>query len=210
MKWVELMMNMIFLGDPMMNVRLMLAAIISATVMTIGVSHAVAADGTWGDSSVDGNWSDSTKWVSGTIADGADYTATFDLPITATPGLALTVTLDGNRTIGNIFINSYDLDDPVQSLTLNGSGVLTMSQTDTTRPQLNIAPYGSGSRNYGDISAVIDGCDGLQKVGAGCITLSGQSTFTGGFEMKQRYHVYRRRLYARRRRQPCQRSLGCG
>ena len=168
----------------MMNVRLMLAEIISAMVMAIGVSPAVAADGTWGDSSVDGNWSDSTKWVSGTIADGADYTATFDLPTIGVAESPLTVTVDSNRTIGNITVNNLDTADPVKEIAIEGSGVLTMSRTDATRLQLNIAPGGSGSRNYGDISAVIGGSDGLQKVGDGCITLSGQNTFTGGYAMK--------------------------
>ncbi|MCX7002076.1 MAG: autotransporter-associated beta strand repeat-containing protein [bacterium] len=52
-----------------------------------------AVNGTW-NGATGGNWSDTTKWSGGTVADGADFTATF-----STGG---NVTVDTARTIGNI------------------------------------------------------------------------------------------------------------
>ena len=69
-----------------------------------GVTAAQASDGTWTNGG--GVWSNTSGWASGTVADGATFTATFSGPPT---GLAAdaTVTNDTPRTIGNLwFTNS--------------------------------------------------------------------------------------------------------
>src|SRR5688572_18049471 len=79
--------------------RGILRAAVAAAVLGVSplVPSAQADNGTW-NSNTDGNWSDSTKWLNGIVADGAGFTANFVFNITATR----TVTLDANRTIGNL------------------------------------------------------------------------------------------------------------
>src|SRR5437016_6248205 len=58
-----------------------------------------AASGQWiTDAGGTQNWGTATNWSGGTIADGADNTATFDKGISA----SRTVTLNTSRTIGNL------------------------------------------------------------------------------------------------------------
>src|SRR5256885_1769123 len=83
---------------------------------------AAAADGNWNNVN-GGNWSDVANWTGGVVADGAGGTATF-----ATPNLTqlVTVSLDTNRTIGNLTFgnptNSFGwLLDGFNTLTLQTS-----------------------------------------------------------------------------------------
>src|SRR5689334_16803203 len=75
--------------------RLLAAALVAAGLLP---AVAAAADGIWNNVN-GGNWSDAASWAGNVIADGAGSTATF-----ATPNLTqlTTVTLDTNRTIGNV------------------------------------------------------------------------------------------------------------
>ena len=57
-----------------------------------------AASGSWAYDS-NGNWSDTTKWVGGLVANGVDSTANFTIDVSPGDG---NVTLDTNRTIGNL------------------------------------------------------------------------------------------------------------
>ena len=120
------------------------------------------ADGIW---AVDGNgnWSDTTKWVSGTIAYGADKTATFPDIITA----ARTVTLDQPVTIGNL-----DFQDWSHNPTLAGSD-LTLDVT-SGKPVIS-NPYAPLV-----ITSAVVSNDGLSKSGIGNLTLSKMAnTLTG-------------------------------
>jgi fibronectin-binding autotransporter adhesin len=142
---------------------------VAAIVVMVG-SFAQAADGTW--NGITGNWSDNTTpggvWTNGIPADGADFTANFTgINITATK----TNTLDSNRTIGNITFT--DATTASHDLTINGANVLTLDRTDATKPTINVI-----SRTL-TISSKISGSDGLQKIGAGTLSLSGNNDYTG-------------------------------
>ena len=70
--------------------RLLIAASLMSSVA------AVAADGTWTQTTTGGLWSDIANWSAGTIADGSGFTANFStLDLTA----ANTVQLDSARTL---------------------------------------------------------------------------------------------------------------
>lgn len=72
-------------------------ALAGSVLALLANQSAQAAAGSWA-AAVDGNWSDSTKWTSGTIANAATFTASFNVAGTGT----YTVTLDSSRTIGSI------------------------------------------------------------------------------------------------------------
>jgi fibronectin-binding autotransporter adhesin len=83
----------------------------------------VADNGTYTNGN--GAWSTAGNWQVGTIADGADYTATFRGPGNA----SYTVTNDGPRTIGNITVNHYN-DGYSFTITTNGlNDAITLETT---------------------------------------------------------------------------------
>ena len=137
--------------------------LVGALLLAAGPT-AFAADGIW-SADVDGNWSDIANWNSGAgpVADGADFTATFDDVITDDR----TVTLDTLRTIGNITFN-----DTSHHLTISGGNTLTLDTTGGT-PTINVAD------EVLTISSVIAGNDGLLKSGNGEFRPRGANTFTG-------------------------------
>src|SRR5512144_2756199 len=90
--------------------------------LTIAALTALGVDGTW-TSLTSGNWSDTGKWASGVVADGegaiANLTANFTNPIT--------ITLDGNRTVGTLNYNDSGGNPDVVNLTLShATSVLTL------------------------------------------------------------------------------------
>ncbi|HSH93613.1 MAG TPA: autotransporter-associated beta strand repeat-containing protein, partial [Roseimicrobium sp.] len=123
-----------------------------------------AATGTWaGDAA--GNWSDTTKWTSGTLADGATFTANLTFNITA----ARTVTLDSARTIGTV--NIGDLTTTSSSFTLAlGANNLTFSNGGSA------AVLAQNSTSNGD---TISGASGGKLVIAGNGTLNVTNAASG-------------------------------
>lgn len=136
--------------------------------LALGVPTLHAADGIWNGTA--GNWSSGAIWSGATVADGIDSTAFFTAEITTNQ----TVTVDSNRTIGNIIFT--DGTTASNNLTLAAGGILTLD-TSTGSPTLNVT---QGSRLL-TISATIAGSDGFIKSGAGRIFLNatGGNTFSG-------------------------------
>lgn len=124
------------------------------------------ANGIW-TSATNGNWETFANWQSNTIASGEDSTATFN------GAAGTTVTLNANRTIGN-------LDFSVADYTINGNATLTLATTSGI-PAITVA----GGRTA-SIPARMTGSAGFEKLGAGTLTLpsdgmsgSPVNTFTG-------------------------------
>ena len=116
-----------------------------------------------------GNWDDPAVWVDGTNANGVDATASFTgVDIAADQ----TITLNGSRTIGNIVFT--DATTSSHNLTISGADTLTLDLASGT-PVINVT---QGDRTL-ILSSAVAGSDGLQKGGAGLLTLSGTNTFTG-------------------------------
>lgn len=90
--------------------------------------HLKAANGTW-SSTADGAWSNTANWTSGTIADGAGFTAFFnnvDLTLTNK-----TITLDSSRVLGGIRIGDSSNSDR-RSFTLAPAGTETITLDNGT------------------------------------------------------------------------------
>jgi endo-1,4-beta-xylanase len=126
-----------------------------------------ATGGTWLGTS--GNWDEPSIWTDGTIANAIGSTASFTgVNITADQ----TITLNGSRTIGNIVFT--DATTPSHNLTISGANTLTLD-VSSGAPVINVT---QADRRL-TISSVVAGNDGLQKAGAGALTLSGNNIYTG-------------------------------
>jgi len=140
-------------------------ATVTSSTNTFNVYPTVG--GTWLGTS--GNWDDTAIWSGGTIANGIGSTASFTgMDIAADQ----TITLNGNRTIGNIVFT--DATTPSHNLTLSGSNTLTL-EVDSGAPVINVT---QADRTL-TIKSVLAGNEGLVKAGSGTLTLSGDNTYTG-------------------------------
>ncbi len=138
---------------------------IASSVM-LCISSVNAQNSTWNSDSA-GNWSDTARWLGGTVASGADFTATLGNVITADR----IITLDAPYTIGNITAS-----DTTHNYTISGGNILTLDRT-TGVPVIDVTTSGRTLT----ISSQISGSDGLQKNGAGILLLNNTSNnYTGG------------------------------
>lgn len=129
--------------------------------------NAQAGSGTW-DTDSPGNWTEITNWEGdAAYASDADSTATLGNYIT----VDRIINLDAPITIGNITVSDTD-----KNYTISGANILTLDRTDATAPTINVIPSGRTLT----ISSQIAGDDGLQKTGAGILSLSTNNTYTGG------------------------------
>jgi uncharacterized repeat protein (TIGR02543 family) len=127
------------------------------------------ADGTWLPTTGGTHaWGNATNWLGGTVARGADRTASFTPNITA----AQTVNVDAPTTIGTITFT--DSTTSSHNLTISGANVLTLARSPGS-PIIDVTQSGRTLT----ISSQISGADGLQKNGAGTLTLSGNNDYTG-------------------------------
>jgi fibronectin-binding autotransporter adhesin len=121
-----------------------------------------AASGTWLTTS--GNWSDGTKWSGGTVADASTFTANFTSDITANT----TVTLDTNRTIGNLSFNDTGAaGDSNWILASSGGSVLSLNNGSS--------PSVITKTSTATIDAQISGSN-IRIDGSGNLTLTGNNT----------------------------------
>jgi fibronectin-binding autotransporter adhesin len=149
--------------------------VLAAAIAAVGIlpPAASAQNGTW--TQVGGSpasWGTSANWAGGTIANGQDNTATF-----ATAGLTgpFTVTLDQNRTIGNlVFANPtnafpWTIDQGVAPFTL------TLQTSGATAP--NIAVNNAFLTAVLNVALFDNGVQGFTKSGLGTLSL----TINGGY-----------------------------
>ncbi|MFD0893653.1 putative Ig domain-containing protein, partial [Luteolibacter ambystomatis] len=126
-----------------------------------------SGNGTW-TNAAGGSWFNAGNWSGSTIASGADKTANFStLNLTANA----TVTLDGGWTIGNLVFGDTT---PSNNWTLNAGsgGSLTLDVTSGT-PTMTV------NNQTAAVNVGLAGTKGLAKAGAGTLSLSGVSTYTG-------------------------------
>ena len=130
---------------------------------------APAGSGVW--TNVNGGaWISSNNWSGGLVAGGTDAVADFS---TLSLNLNPTISLNGSNSVGTLIFDDLN-PATTHNWTLNtgSGGPLTLAVSSGTP---NIAVK-SGTNI---ISAVVAGTQGFTKTGAGYLTLSGASTFTG-------------------------------
>lgn len=124
-------------------------------------------NGTW-TTNGPGDWSSTTNWSGGIVAGGAGATADFStLDIAADT----TVTLDTPVTLGTLKVQ--DLTTASNNWIFSGTNALTLDN-GASQPVLNIV------NRFPVISAPVAGTNGISKIGAGAVTLSGNNSGLSG------------------------------
>ena len=116
-----------------------------------------------------GSWPAIANWSNNVAADGIGATAWFNtLTLTANT----TVTLDGGRTIGNLFFDDRNVIKHGWILNTGTGDPLTLAVSNGIPVISNNVPTAIG--------AVLGGTSGLTKIGSGTLTLTATNTYTGG------------------------------
>lgn len=119
-----------------------------------------------------GDWSDVSKWLNNVSPNAAG--ANVDFFTTEQTGDA-TVVLDASRTVGSLaFGNNLDMN---WTLGVSNSSILTFA-TGSGDPTVNVIA------REATINAPIAGTQGLVKTGAGGLTLTAASTYSGGTNLR--------------------------
>lgn len=148
-------------------------ALFLSALATLPFVNTNAADGTW---TLDGagNWNTATTspWSGGVVAEGANFTASFNTELT----VSRVVTLTEDLTIGNLLFQDTT---PTHDWTLAQSAAFVLTlQTTSGTPTITV---NGGASRLATISANLGGNQGLTKTGTGTLVLSGNNTTTGGF-----------------------------
>jgi autotransporter-associated beta strand protein len=133
----------------------------------------IKADGTW-ITDGNGNWTDPVNWQDGVIANLTDNTAYFTNAFSADS----TVTLNGNRTIGNITYSN------ISNKYLRISGDTLTLSTASGMPTIDAVVSGYGRRLI--IASAISASGGFIKTGAGTLNLTASNpSLTGDVRLDQ-------------------------
>jgi autotransporter-associated beta strand protein len=133
----------------------------------------LAADTGFWTTTGGGSWANSANWDSDIIADGADETAYFGLDFFANIPASATFTLNGARTIGNLYFT--DDDGPDNWFLNTGSGGPLTMEASFDFPSITV----DTQDQQVTINAVLAGVDGLEKLGAGTLVLNATNIYSG-------------------------------
>lgn len=159
---------------------------LGALTLALLQAAAQADNGTW-TGTASGNWSDIANWNSGSgpVANGATYTADFNAGLTGN----ITVTLDADRTIGNLSFT--DTVGPANNYSITGSssGARTLTlNADGSGGGTSTIAVNTGTVVIGGSSLILAGSSNLSKTGAGTLNVSTDNTsgaFTGGITVNE-------------------------
>jgi len=135
-------------------------------------ARAWADDGYW-TTPGGGSWADTNNWDSGVVADGTDNTAYFGFSFEATIPPNATFTLDGARTIGNLYFTAASGPDN-WILGPGTGGALTLDATFNP-PDITLTLASLEVT----INTVLAGTTGMEEDGAGTLVLTATNTYTG-------------------------------
>ena len=164
--------------------KMMQISRVGVYVMALGLaSNAIALDGSW-NVDASGSWTNELNWVSNQIADGAGYTATFNIPMAANRA----ITLHRDQTIGNLLFGAEGLNNRMLSdseLLINGSPKKLTLDNGVAVPLITcwaLAPVNSACR----ISTPIVSTLGFIKNGNGTLWLNAANpNLAGTIELRQ-------------------------
>jgi len=136
-------------------------AVDNLVITTVPAAPPTQNDGTWIAGA--GDWSNTANWLSATIAQGADQTATFNGASTAT------ATMDSVFSIGTLLFSGADhtIASGAGSLVLQGAA-----------PSISVEVG-----RVATITASLYGVDGMQKTNAGTLVISGSNAYTGATDV---------------------------
>ena len=139
--------------------------VLTATSALLLAPAAFAADGTWNTTVTPSSWNTPGNWLAAT-ADEAGFTANFNtLNITADT----TVTLDADRTIGNLIFGDTTTSSAGSWILTPGDPAGKLILAGTT-PTITVNALGTGKNTT--ITATLDGTSGFTKAGAGTLVLN--------------------------------------
>jgi autotransporter-associated beta strand protein len=145
----------------------------AASVLTVMCPRPASAQqsGTWSQATAGTYmWSTTTNWSGGNVANGANFTASFN---TASLTGSITVTLDSSRTIGGVLF-----DNPTNTFgwTLGSSGTNVLTLSNTTAPTFTV----SNANIPVTVSASLAGTQGFTYSGPGTMTLTANNSGLSG------------------------------
>lgn len=122
-----------------------------------------------------GSWATAGNWTPAGPANGADQAGLFTgLDITG----EVTVSLDGNYTIGKLFFADVGGTDGSWNLEPGTGGTLTLSAPIGGEPGISV------TTPFATVSAILAGTEGLIKTGNGTLVLGGANTYSGDTVIK--------------------------
>lgn len=164
--------------------KMMQLSQVGVYVMALGLAAtAFALDGSW-NVDASGSWTNELNWLSNQTADGAGYTATFNIPMAANRA----ITLHRDQTIGNLLFGAEGLNNRMLSnseLLINGSPKKLNLDNGVMVPLITcwaLAPVNSACR----ISTPIASPLGFIKNGNGTLWLNAANpSLAGTIELRQ-------------------------
>jgi autotransporter-associated beta strand protein len=161
---------------------------LSSTASTIDLTIGDAITAQW---AVDGggSWNVGANWNPATVPNAVGAVATFGSVLTAANAPA-TVTLDGNKTVGNLIfdnLNSYSIvPGTAGGITIdNGIGAPLVSAVQGSHSVSvpltipNPTNFNAGTGAVLTISGATGGAGSVTKIGAGTLVLSGANSYSG-------------------------------
>jgi autotransporter-associated beta strand protein len=122
------------------------------------------------------NWGDAFNWQSGTVADGANNSASFNTSFLNGP---TTVTLDTSRTIGSLL---FDNPSNTFGWTLRSTGGTTLTLNNSSGPSITV----NNAALTVAVPAALVGTQGFVKTGVGTLSLTNNNTnLAGGITVSQ-------------------------
>ena len=157
------------------NFKLALSSAASLVVASLSSQKGLAATGTWFQP-FGGTYDFGTpaNWINGGVPSSVDDIADFSR--FNFQGGDISVTLNSNRTIGQLLVGDLDISSAI-NFVFSGTGSLTLA-TSVGQPTINVAQQGV----FGQITRIdnaIAGTSGFNKIGIGVLALNGVNTYTG-------------------------------
>lgn len=171
-----------------MFMKMMQMKNVGVYVMALGLaSTAFALDGSW-NVDAGGSWTNNANWTGTQFADGAGYTATFNVPMT----VSRTITIHRNQTIGNLVFGNSGANNLMpgdSSLAINSSSTKLTLDNNSAQPSITcwpLAPWNSACR----ISAPMVSPLGFVKEGTGTLWLNAANPELGGTIQLRRGRIF--------------------
>ncbi|HJT81001.1 MAG TPA: autotransporter-associated beta strand repeat-containing protein, partial [Chthoniobacterales bacterium] len=165
--------------------RLAFVAVLSLSVFFSVCPPVKAATRTWDGGGADALWDTILNWDNDALPANGDI-----IVFGSAFSSGSTISLNGNRTVGSLQINTITGFSLTNSTLTLGSGDITRvdavgTEADQTISS-NIALGADGNWNIAGsgnftVSGIVSGARKLTKLGAGTLILSGANTFTGEF-----------------------------